>query len=67
MDIPVSLMMHALQTELELMFGYHPGKPGGMPVLAKVNQHEEWEHYYGNRYPDMIRLFSQNILPVDDE
>lgn len=67
MDIPVSLMMHALQAELELMFGYHPGKPGGMPVLAKVNQHEEWEHYNGNRYPDMIRLFSQNILPVDDE
>ncbi len=61
MDIPVSLMMHALQAELEQMFGYHPGRPEGKPILAKVNQHEEWEHYYGNNYQEMIRLFSQKV------
>ena len=62
MDIPISLMMHALQAELEQMFGYHPGVPKGMPVLAKVNQHEEWEHNYGTSYHEMVRLFSQNPL-----
>ncbi|MDD3574320.1 MAG: Coenzyme F420 hydrogenase/dehydrogenase, beta subunit C-terminal domain [Methanospirillum sp.] len=65
MDIPVSLMMHALQAELEQMFGYHPGKPEGMPVLAKVSQHEEWEHYYENSYQKMIHLFSQKITAAE--
>ena len=67
MDIPVSLMMHALQAELEQMFGYHPGKPGGMPILAKVNQHEEWEHYYENSFQEMVRLFSQKASAPDEE
>lgn len=65
MDIPVSLMMHAMQVELEQMFGYHPGRPEGMPVLAKVNQHEEWEHFYGNRYHDIVRVFSMTGTPGD--
>jgi hypothetical protein len=43
---------------LEQMFGYHPGRPEGMPILAKVNQYEELEHYYENSYSEMIRLFS---------
>lgn len=67
MDIPISLMMHAHQAELEVMFGYHPGELKGMPVLAKVNEHEEWEHYYGNSYQEMIRLFSQNTPFMEDE
>ena len=66
MDIPVSLMMHALQDELEKMFGYHPGRPEGMPILAKVNQHEEWEHHYENSYQKMIRLFSQKVADTED-
>jgi len=60
-------MMHALQVELEGMFGYRPGRPKGMPVLAKVNEHEEWEHYYGNSYMEMIRLFSQDPLFPEEE
>ena len=64
MDIPIAMIMHLLQSELELIFGYHPGRPEGMPVLSKVNQFEEWEHYYGNKYEEMIHLFSQ-APPVD--
>lgn len=67
MDIPVSLMMHAMQDELQQKFGYKPGWPEGMPVLAKVNQYEEWEHYYGNRYDEMIRLFSKTVVPDNAE
>lgn len=67
MDIPVSLMMHALQAELEQMFGYRPGMPKGMPVLAKINEHEEWEHHYSNSYYDMIRLFSQEVPVQEDD
>ncbi|PWR72432.1 Coenzyme F420 hydrogenase/dehydrogenase, beta subunit C-terminal domain [Methanospirillum stamsii] len=67
MDIPISLMMHAMQVELEQMFGYHPGWPEGMPVLAKMNEREEWEHYYGNRYHEMVRLFSMNGIQDAEE
>lgn len=67
MDIPISLMMHALQDELEQMFGYHPGSPEGMPILAKVSQREEWEHYYGNKYQEILRLFSQKTPETRNE
>ena len=62
MDIPISLMMHYLQNELEQMFGYHPGRPEGMPSVSKVNMYEEWEHYYGNTYDEISKLFKQNSL-----
>ena len=57
MDIPNSLFFNALQGELELMFGYHAGERGGMPVLAKVNELEEWEHNYGDTFAKMIEVF----------
>jgi formate dehydrogenase (coenzyme F420) beta subunit len=62
MDIPITLMMHYLQNELEQTFGYHPGDIEGMPVVAKVNQFEEWEHYYGNTYDEISKLFNQNTF-----
>jgi len=58
MDIPIALMMHYLQSELEQMFGYHSGDPDGRPMVAKVNQYEEWEHYYGNTFDEISKLFN---------
>ncbi|MFH0967182.1 MAG: Coenzyme F420 hydrogenase/dehydrogenase, beta subunit C-terminal domain [Methanobacteriota archaeon] len=57
MDIPNSLFFNALQTELELMFGYHAGGRAGMPVVAKVNELEEWEHNYGDTFARMVEMF----------
>lgn len=57
MEIPNSLYMHALQTELETMFGYHAGEHRGNPVVAKVNEWEEWEHNYGNTFEKVIEVF----------
>ncbi len=55
MEIRNSLFMNRLQDELELMFGYHPGERAGRPVVARVNELEEWEHHYsgisGREYP----------------
>ncbi len=59
MEIPNSLFMHALQAELEVMFGYHPGEHAGMPVVAKVNELEEWEHNYGDNFDKMVELFRE--------
>ena len=57
MDIRNSLFMNALQAELELMFGYAPGERAGRPVLAKVNEREEWEHNYGDTFDQVIEVF----------
>lgn len=57
MEIPNSLYMHALQTELEKMFGYHAGEHSGKPVVAKVNEWEEWEHNYGNTFEKVVEVF----------
>lgn len=57
MDIPNSLFMNTLQAELELMFGYHAGDRAGKPVVAKVNELEEWEHNYGDIFDRMIEVF----------
>lgn len=57
MEIPNSRYMHALQVELELMFGYHAGEWNGKPVLAKVNELEEWEHNYGSTYDKIVEVF----------
>jgi formate dehydrogenase subunit beta len=57
MDIPNSRYMHALQGELELMFGYHAGDRAGRPVLAKVNELEEWEHNYGSTFDRIVEIF----------
>ncbi|WP_319578843.1 Coenzyme F420 hydrogenase/dehydrogenase, beta subunit C-terminal domain [uncultured Methanospirillum sp.] len=57
MEIPNSLYMHALQTELETMFGYHAGEHRGIPVVSKVNEWEEWEHNYGNTFEKVIEVF----------
>jgi formate dehydrogenase subunit beta len=56
MEIPNSLFFNALQAELELMFGYHAGEHAGMPVVAKVNELEEWEHNYGDTFDKMIEI-----------
>ncbi|HWQ64495.1 MAG TPA: Coenzyme F420 hydrogenase/dehydrogenase, beta subunit C-terminal domain [Methanospirillum sp.] len=57
MEIPNSLYMHALQSELEQMFGYKAGELPGTPVVAKVNEWEEWEHNYGNTFEKVIEVF----------
>lgn len=41
MDIPNSLFMHAIQVEMEEMFGYVPGEDLGLPVLALVEESQE--------------------------
>ncbi|MGC9435179.1 MAG: Coenzyme F420 hydrogenase/dehydrogenase, beta subunit C-terminal domain [Methanomicrobiales archaeon] len=43
MDIPNALFMHALQTELEQMFGHTPGVDMELPVLAYVEANAERE------------------------
>lgn len=57
MDIPNSLFMHALQAELEIMFGYHAGERKGKPIVAKVNELEEWEHNYGDTFGELYEMF----------
>jgi len=57
MEIPNSLYMNALQAELEKMFGYHAGEHSGKPVVAKVNEWEEWEHNYGNTFEKVAEVF----------
>ncbi|MDT8357925.1 MAG: Coenzyme F420 hydrogenase/dehydrogenase, beta subunit C-terminal domain [Methanomicrobiaceae archaeon] len=41
MDIPNALFMHALQVELEKMFGFKPGVNMDLPVLALVEEPTE--------------------------
>jgi formate dehydrogenase subunit beta len=41
MDIRNSLFMHALQTDLEKMFGHTPGVDMSLPVLALVEEPTE--------------------------
>jgi formate dehydrogenase subunit beta len=41
MDIPNSVFMHALQTEMEKMFGHTPGVNMELPILALVEEKEE--------------------------
>jgi formate dehydrogenase subunit beta len=41
MDIPNSLYMHALQVEMEKMFGHTPGVNMELPVLALVEEKSE--------------------------
>ncbi len=41
MDIPNALFMHALQTEMEKMFGFTPGVNMDLPVLALVEEPTE--------------------------
>ena len=41
MDIPNSLFMHALQVEMEKMFGFTPGINMDLPVLALVEEKTE--------------------------
>ena len=41
MDIPNSLFMHSLQTEMEKMFGFVPGVNMDLPVLALVEEPTE--------------------------
>jgi formate dehydrogenase subunit beta len=41
MDIPNALFMHALQTDLEQMFGHTPGVDMELPVLALVEEKTE--------------------------
>ena len=41
MDIPNSLFMHALQVDLEEMFGHTPGVDMSLPVLALVEERTE--------------------------
>lgn len=62
MEIRNSLFMNALQHELELMFGYHAGEKAGSPVLAKVNELEEWEHNYGDNYEKRSELFRKPMI-----
>ncbi len=61
MDIPNSLYMNALQSELETLFGYHAGERKGKPVVAKVNELEEWEHNYGDNFEQLVELFRDPV------
>ncbi|KAF5036468.1 hypothetical protein DSECCO2_574780 [anaerobic digester metagenome] len=41
MEISNSVFMHAIQTDLEELFGFHPGEDMTPPVLALVEESAE--------------------------
>src|SRR5690606_37860224 len=59
MDIPNSLFMHALQTELETMFGYIPGVDMTLPVLALVEEPEERERLSATGSDQIFDIFKK--------
>ncbi len=61
MEIRNSLFMNSLQDELKTMFGYNAGSKEGAPVVAKMNEHEEWEHHFDDS-KQVAKIFEKKIF-----
>jgi len=57
MDIPNALFMHALQTEMEKMFGFTPGVNMDLPVLALVEEPVERERLAATGSDQIFDIF----------
>jgi formate dehydrogenase subunit beta len=58
MDIPNSLFMHALQVELEKVFGHVPGLDMSLPVLALVEEKAERERLVSTGSDQIFDIFT---------
>lgn len=59
MDIPNSLYMHALQTDLEEMFGFKPGVNMDLPLLALVEEPTERERLSATGSDQIFDIFQK--------
>jgi len=59
MDIPNSLYMHALQTDLEEMFGFKPGVNMDLPLLALVEEPTERERLSATGSDQIFDIFKK--------
>lgn len=57
MDIPNSVFMHALQVELEKVFGHVPGVDMSLPVLALVEEKAERERLHATGSDQIFDIF----------
>ena len=57
MDIPNSLFMHALQVNLQEMFGHTPGVDMELPVLALVEERTERKRLADNGSDQIFNIF----------
>ncbi|MDD5420332.1 MAG: Coenzyme F420 hydrogenase/dehydrogenase, beta subunit C-terminal domain [Methanomicrobiaceae archaeon] len=58
-DIPNSVFMHALQVDLEEMFGYHPGEDMTLPILALVEEQTERERLAATGGDQIFDIFAE--------
>jgi len=58
-EIPNSVFMHALQVDLEAMFGYHPGEDMTLPILAMVEEQPERERLAGTGSDQIFDIFKK--------
>ncbi|WP_342678218.1 Coenzyme F420 hydrogenase/dehydrogenase, beta subunit C-terminal domain [Methanofollis sp. UBA420] len=59
MDIPNALFMHALQVDLQEMFGFVPGVDMTLPVLALVEENEERARLTGTGTDQIFNIFQK--------
>ena len=59
MDIPNSLFMHAIQLEMQEMFGYEPGVNLDLPVLALVEEPAERKRLNDTGDDQIFNIFGQ--------
>jgi formate dehydrogenase subunit beta len=57
MEIPNALFMHALQTEMEKMFGHTPGVDMELPVLALVEEQAERDRLFATGEDQIFNVF----------
>ena len=57
MEIANSLYMHALQTDMERMFGHTPGVDMELPVLALVEEQAERERLFKTGEDQIFNVF----------
>ncbi|HDS63097.1 MAG TPA: formate dehydrogenase [Methanofollis liminatans] len=59
MDIPNALFMHALQVDLQEMFGFVPGVDMTLPVLALVEENEERSRLTATGSDQIYNIFNK--------
>ena len=59
MDIPNALFMHALQMEMQEMFGYEPGVNMELPVLAFVEESAERKRLSDTGSDQIFNIFAE--------
>lgn len=59
MDIPNSLFMHALQVDLQEMFGFVPGVDMTLPLLALVEENEERDRLASTGSDQIFNIFQK--------